>query len=410
MNKQPVGGLIVDIPAQGISRMYPVEPGSTLSVGGYTIDFTTLTPRPPFPIITPGYEGASSSVAVVRVTPPAAISGGKAYDRYLYSRFPELAQDLSTTELNARGMPARTAASKDITLTFIDATMVNVVMDERPDGTVRSFVRLPMPKGVAAMRFDGLKTGDKLPVGPQLSLRLGKTVRNVEHVDVPESVTGPEREKDLGTHKRAAIAVEVSSAGRTGSQPFTKVVWLPFQLYQGERAGAEATAITLPDGRVVEIGFGRLWRPLPGMALQLAEFEMFPYPHSTQPQDFRSDLVVTKFDRAGTIVATDRRATSLNEPLLESPFVWDGGRNFASNSAAWLGSVLGDTRFKFSQSGWDAGGWTETKARADKGELPRAYGRFTILGVGNNPGIKIIALARSSPAPAFRGPSMSSRG
>ncbi|MBY0308996.1 MAG: hypothetical protein K2Q09_09665 [Phycisphaerales bacterium] len=390
-SKQPVGGLIVEVPGQNVSRLYPVEPGSTISVGGYTIEFTSLSARPPFPIITPGYERASSSVAIVRVTPPG--EGAKAYDRYLYTRFPEIAQDLSATELNARGMPVRTAAAKDITLTFIDATVVNVVMDERPDGTVRGFVRLPMPKGIAVMRFDGLKEGDSLPIGPQLSVRLGKTVPSVEAVNVPESVVGPERERDLGTHKQAAIAVEISSAGAPGrAQPFAKTVWLPFQMYTNARVGGEATAVDLPDGRTVEVAFGRLWRPLPGMGLRLADFEMMPYPHSTQPQDFRSELLVTKFDHAGNAVATERRATSLNEPLLESPFVWDRGRNALANGAAWLASVLGDTRFKFSQSGWDNAGWTETRSRADAGELKRAYGRFTILGVGNNPGIKIIAL------------------
>jgi hypothetical protein len=150
--------------------------------------------------------------------------------------------------------------------------------------------------------------------------------------------------------------------------------------------------VNLPDGRTVEIAFGRLWHPLPNMGLQLGDFEMMPYPHSTQPQDFRSELLVTKFDPTGRVVATEMRSTSLNEPLLESPFVGDDSRSLAANAIGWVGSILGDTRFKFSQSGWDSGGWTDTKERADAGELKRPYGRFTILGVGNNPGIKIIAL------------------
>lgn len=391
MNKKPAGGLIVRIPAQNIERIYPVEPGAKIDVGGYTVEFTSLSPRPPFPIITPGFEGASSSVAVMRITPAG---GAAAFDRYLYSRFPELTQDLSVTERNAQGMPARTAPSKDISLTFIDATMVQVHMDERPDGTVRGFIRLPLAdgKGIAVMRTDALKTGDALPVGPQLSFKLGKTLPSVERTAVPRRITGEQREREIGTHKQAAIAVEVSVPAAKGGAPWSTTVWLPFQLYAEERAGNTATPVKLPDGRVVELAFGRLWRPLPGLALQLADFEMFPYPHSTQPQDFRSDLVVTKFDRNGREIAKESSFTSLNEPLLESPFVWSDSSNVFANSLGWLGSVLGDTRFKFSQSGWDSGGWTETKEVADRGELPRAYGRFTILGVGNNPGIKIIAL------------------
>lgn len=395
LNKQPVGALIVDIPGHSVSRLYPIEPGAKIDVSGYTLEFTRYTPRPPFPVITPGFENASSSVAIVRVTPPNTDgSSGKPFDRYLYSRFPELTQDLSTTDVNSRGMPARTPPSKDISLTFIDASMVQVHMDERPDGTVRGFVRLPLPKGTSVIRFDGLKQGDSIPVGPQLSLRLGSRLASVQRVNIPRVITGPEREKDLGTHKQAAIAVEVSAPASTDPKlaSWKSTVWLPFQLYAEHRIGSTTMPVTLPDGRTVEIAFGRLWRPLPGLALQLSDFEMMPYPHSTQPQDFRSDLLVTKFDSAGQVVATERRATSLNEPLLESPFTWDQAKGPVANAAGWFGSVLGDTRFKFSQSGWDSGGWTDTKARADAGDLPRPYGRFTILGVGNNPGIKIIAL------------------
>lgn len=391
LNKKPAGGLIVEIPGQNISRLYTIEPGATIESGGYTIAFTSLSPRPPFPIITPGYEGAGTSVAVLRVTPPVT-SGAKPFDRYLYTRFPELNQDLSVTERNANGMPVRTPASKDIRLTFIDATMVQVHMDERPDGTVRAFIRLPLPRGISVIRTDALKTGDSLPVGPSLMLKLGERLPSVERTSVPIPITGPAREKDLGTHKQAAIAVEVSVPASGKSPAWKDVYWLPYQLYTTERAGGSTTKVKLPDGRSIELAFGRLWHPLPGLALQLADFEMMPYPHSSQPQDFRSELLVTKFDESGRVLTTERRYTSLNEPLLESPFHWENGRSLLSNATGWIASTLGDTRFKFSQSGWDSAGWAETKDRADRGELKRAYGRFTILGVGNNPGIKIIAL------------------
>lgn len=391
--KNPAGGLIVRIPGQNIARIFPTEPGSTIEVGGYKIEFTSLSPRPPFPIITPGYEGAGSSVAVMRITPPADL-GGKPYDRYIYSRFPELTQDLSATEKNASGMPVRTPPSKDIQLSFIDATMVQVHMDERPDGTVRGFIRLPLSqgKGASVIRTDPMKTGDALPVGPSLSLKLGDRLASVERTAVPRRITGPQREKDLGTHKQAVLAVEVSTPAKAGSPAWSNIVWLPFQQYTNERAGSTTTPVRLPNGRVLELSFGRLWHALPGLGLQLADFSMTPYPHSMQPQDFRSDLIITKFDQSGNPAATERSFTSLNEPLLESPFIWDKGRSGITNTAAWIGSVLGDTRFKFSQNGWDNQGWTETKERADRGELKRAYGRFTILGVGNNPGIKVIAL------------------
>jgi hypothetical protein len=56
-----------------------------------------------------------------------------------------------------------------------------------------------------------------------------------------------------------------------------------------------------------------------------------------------------------------------------------------------LVSVVAPVQYKFSQAGWDAEGWRETAAAAARRELPRAFARYTILGVGNNPGIFVIA-------------------
>jgi hypothetical protein len=55
-------------------------------------------------------------------------------------------------------------------------------------------------------------------------------------------------------------------------------------------------------------------------------------------------------------------------------------------------SRLDPDQFKFSQAGWDQQTWSETQELADRGEIPRPFARFTILQVGNNPGIHIIAL------------------
>jgi hypothetical protein len=56
-----------------------VSRGQKLPLGdtGYTIEVEDLAPEPPFPIITKGYEGATSSVAIVRVTAPDRGGGGR---------------------------------------------------------------------------------------------------------------------------------------------------------------------------------------------------------------------------------------------------------------------------------------------------------------------------------------------
>src|SRR4051812_5470832 len=52
---------------------------------------------------------------------------------------------------------------------------------------------------------------------------------------------------------------------------------------------------------------------------------------------------------------------------------------------------MNPNQFKFSQAGWDQQGWQQTQAQTDQGQLKRPFASFTILGVGNNPGIHMIA-------------------
>ncbi|MBZ0170829.1 MAG: hypothetical protein K8E66_00465, partial [Phycisphaerales bacterium] len=57
-----------------------------------------------------------------------------------------------------------------------------------------------------------------------------------------------------------------------------------------------------------------------------------------------------------------------------------------------LTNGLNPNQFKLSQSGWDRDGWMQTQRMADAGQLKRPFARYTILQVGNNPGIHVIAL------------------
>jgi hypothetical protein len=414
-------GLIVEIPGKNgappVSRVYAIREGQTLQVGagmvggpvdaasGYSVTVTTLAQEPPLPIVTPGYRGASSSVAILRVRTPS----GEVFDRYCYARLPELNQDIVVQEAGSSAPlaePKRRAISGDIRLTYIDASRVKVYFDEtgRTDAQgrpiVRGMVRIP---GRSAVERAQLVEGDRIDLGPMAAVRLGSRLAHAERIGVPRIVPETEQDRDnIGNHRRAMLAVEVRVMDRpdlpTDSDADVKwktTVWLPFRQYYGLEQ-EEGAMVRLPDGRVVEMVFGRLWRQLPGMSLALKQFEMLPYPHSQQPRDFRSDLIVRKFgprdERGQPTIVEEERYTSLNDPLLESPFTWHEDNGLLRNIAGWLGTRLGPAQYKFSQNGWDPTGWNETQARVASGELPRPSARFTILGVGNNPGIYIIAL------------------
>ncbi len=401
-------GLVVEIPGSGLKQVLPVEQGQTIEVGGWSLTVKELHPRPPLSVVTPGYEGAMSSVAIVRVVPPAAPGGAApvAFDRYIYQRFPELNQDL-LEERSASGMPRRRPSDDSIRIGYIDRSRVLLVIDAGPDGrgvqgagaagavgAARALVCLP---GRDAILIDDLKEGVDVPIGPMVSARMGKRYASAEKIDAPWPVKERDQQRDMiGNHKAAQIAVEVSTIARNGAKngerTWSTVVWVPHNAYHPvqEREDA-AKAVPLPDGRQVTIAFGRRYHRFPNFLVTLRDFEMTPYPHSTQPQDFKSDVTIIR-DPFGPGRSEDRQSTSLNNPLLvRASFQPNPEVNRVVNSAAWLVSWIAPTQFKLSQTGWDAGGWNQTKAAADRGELPKPFARFTILGVGNNPGIYVIA-------------------
>lgn len=392
--------LLVRLPGDAAPRIHAVMPSQRITVGegadAWTLEVRSIAPEPPFPIITPGYQGAQSSLMIVRVTPPpSAGPQARPFDRYIYHRFPELNQDLSV-ERNEQGMPVRRAADSAISLAYLDASAVQIYLDERPsDGAaeprVRAIIRWP---GRPVQEQADVAASGSLQIAPLVSLRLGQRWSDARQVNVPIPVAESRQDRNsIGNHKRAAVAVEVSLRGEAGGPArWSDVAWVPFMQYGSERTDgrAEGVPVALPDGRTVEIVFGRLWHQLPGIALRLTDFEMIPYPHSEVPRDYRSEVQVI---RGGGTAQQEMEpaATSLNEPLKVSAFVWSGEHGWLTNALGWVFSRLGPSQFKFSQAGWDSQGWKQTQEQVASGGLKRPFARFTILGVGNNPGIYIIA-------------------
>jgi len=411
-------GLWVRVPgeppaASGASagQLWTLEPGRVLDVAGYRLEVTAITPEPPFPIVTEGYRGATSSVAQVRVTPPT-LEGQPAptpYTRWVYSRFPEINQDLLelTEEQTATGMPARRAADPSIDLRLIDASKLHVTIIEgsvapAPLAVPASAAGQPRPpdrvpgRVVIRQRGGGIRTLD-LPdlstpfeILPNVTLTLTDRWAHAEAFERPVPV--PPREQDreaVGTHQKAMVAIEVSLLTRPD---WKRIVWLPFVQYL-ELGVEQAKTIDLPDGRRVRLIFGRRQHRLPGFQLRLGDFQMLAYDHRGAPRDYQSIVIVepTADDETRADFAPFAHVTKLNAPLT-APWIWDNQRPLPTNIAGRLAAGLNPEQFKFSQAGWDAEGWRDSQTLVDQGIMPRPIARFTILGVGNAPGIHVIAL------------------
>lgn len=383
-------GLVVEVagapPALPTRVVRAVSDGDEFVVDGWSVQVKRITPEPEFPIITEGYKGASSSVAVVRVTPPAA-SGKKPFERWVYHRFSAINQDLSD-ERNASGMPKRGPADPAIRIGLIEQDKLRVYFDERPDGSVRAIARMPDPNGT--LGESRLRVMNALPEGrfdevvPKIALRLGEKWAHAEKFERPNPVAADKRQRSgIGTHENAMLAVELTWK----SDPaWKRVVWLPFTKYFGLRMGTERQ-VELPSGAILNMAFGRVQYPLPGFQVQMLDFEMIAYDHRGAPRDYQSTVRVTPTDGS---FREFEHITRLNEPL-RAPFHWDDSQSWLWNAGRRIIAGLDPNQYKFSQAGWDASGWERTQKLTDQGLAKRPRAAFTILGVGNSPGIHVIA-------------------
>lgn len=375
-------GFVVEIPEAQYRGVHAPPTGVRTPLGdtGWFMSVQQISPTPPFPIVTPGYEESTSSVALVRLEPPE----GEPFTRWIYHRFPEISQDL-TDAVGDDGRPARTDPDPRVRVGFIDASKFQVYFNEDPStGAIDALVRTTQ----TLVKREGLRPGDRLdePV-PLISFDLADRWEDARQVEIPRIVPEDEREGDfIGTHDKAMIAVEVSQE----STGWSDVVWLPYAKFTDVTSlrASQQRAVTLPGGQPLSLLFGRVQHRLPGFQIRMLDFEMLSYDHRGSPRDYQSLLRVEPTN--GGFEPYDH-ITRLNAPLT-APFHRSKSRSFMENLVGRLVSHLSPNQFKFSQAGWDRAGWEESQKLVDQGLLERPRANFTILGVGNNPGIHIIAL------------------
>ena len=384
-----INAIVVSIPELGYEQVVSVTPGQRVTLGetGWSIMVDQLAPTPPFPIITPGYEGATSSVAILTIDPPG--DDRPSFSRWVFHRFPELDQDLTPGE---GGRPVRTKPDPTIRVAYLDCSRLQVYLDEQADGSMRAVVRQPASAEVHTytdIPETGLDNVVPNEDGARIDLKFAEHWAHSVRAERPVPVPQIDRDKSLiGSHNEAFVAVRASLEGTDWS----KTVWVPFAQYMG--IDQQHTTISLPDGTPLMIGFGRAQRPFPGFSVALVDFEMIAYDHRGAPRDYQSLVRVepapSSFYPNPTHVETFEHIVKLNAPL-RAPFHWDPDKGWISNMSKRLLAGMNPNQFKFSQSGWDRAGWNQSQQLVDQGVLDEPRVNFTILGVGNNPGIHIIA-------------------
>lgn len=375
-------GLIVEIPDKKFQGTYAIKRGEVITLGdtGYSLTIEEIGDYG-MSFATRGYQGATDTRAVVKVS-----DGSRMFRRIAMFRYPERSQDFTPPPAGQPLPPGmgpmgqRTDPDPSIRLTYIDGSKPQYYLISTPgDDQLRALVRQPGNKpafGVLAELKVPLGTDGGRELWFHITQRMTHAMQSLEPTVTPKANRQP---KDEGTYIHALVPVDLeldipASATTEGKRIETlttwkKRVWLPHMRYPSYPDGVHnPVTVSVPTIGNVTLIFSRKSMPLP-FALRLDDFEMQPYPGSQIPRDFVATLTITDL-KAGRATPGE---TTVGYARLNNPFVYHG--------------------FKISQTGWDPGERSDPKLTAtnELGKFTNQQ-RFSIMSVGNNVGIRFIAL------------------
>lgn len=384
-------GLVVEIPEHDLREVHAIEPGQTIELedAGYTLEIHDVGPYD-IPFVTDGYENATDTRAVVRVRGPDTD-----FTRFVLHRYPERSQDFVNTDgddaepitdESAAGTGAAMGDRRDpdesIHLAYLDNTRTQYhLVAEEPDAPLELIARFP---GGHRLWIDAPREGLPLtsptaenPLFFHIERQFPQAVNVIEPEPTPRAQREPE---DEGHHLQALLPVEieVDLPEAEGGGTWRRLVWLRNMRYPryGD-AQRRPVTVQIPTVGQVNLAFSRLRHQLP-FAMALVDFEMMPYPGSDIPADFESRVLIGDVTADGRMFQQpEEHRVHLNNPIM-----------YRSSTAP-----LHLRRVKISQNAWDppAEGDPEAEARDAEGRFLNQQ-RFTVLGIGNNVGIHIIAI------------------
>ncbi|MEM6552864.1 MAG: hypothetical protein AAF750_12160 [Planctomycetota bacterium] len=375
-------GLIVEIPATGFRQVYPITPGQTLTPEGtgYTLQVESIGPYM-LPFVTDGYQNAQDTYTLVHIT-----GNGKDIRRHVFHRYPELHTDFLPTDSPTAGPMGQRQdeVDPDIRLTFID----DAVMVYRLVALEGSTDRLELMLRGKGMRPDtALLIEDKFPLpgvaAPgdtqrmpwmHITEKADFALEGFAPTPVPKLARDPKEEGNF-THAVVPVVIEKLAAdGKTVEARAERL--LRYHTYPDSDQSPQA--VNLPGLGELTLTLSRDRYELP-FTISLQDFEMTPYPGSDQPRDFASDLLITEVGEDGSLGRPRVLRTHMNNPIMFEP----------ENAPFHMG------RIKISQVSWDPGDPDMSEAEKamtnERGRYVNKH-RFSVVGISNNVGVRIIAL------------------
>ena len=341
----------VRVPKLGVEKTIPLRDATPIAIEGTPYTIKALEPAPPMTMASAGYEGARSGGFRIEVTRKDPDGKTFVFTRFALFRFPELSPDFVVENGKPKRVQAR--VDHDIDIVFHDATLDQFwLLQNAP--LADEWVLIHRARG-------GKVTSEPIAVGKSVETTVaGKVPLTIELADASNNVVPraeplivPERQRMRASNvqeliQRGTVAVEVGS-GETAQTAY--VPFVSFAQTSGDR-GRKPTEVDVPGVGRIGLVLSSTRRPLPA-TLTLIDFKLKFLPGSTQfPVDYTSTFSATEETRSAFSI--EKRHIRLVAHL--------------NNPAEYQG-------LSFFQAQWDG----DPDAPAEK--------RFTVLGVGNRPGI-----------------------
>ena len=341
-------GITVRIPKLNFEHTYSAVPGTAIPIEGS--DYT-LTPMDTgeMPMASKGYEDSESSYLRVSVSRKEG-AAGKAmdYDRMCLSRFPERSPDFIME--NGKQTRKQDGVDPDIEITFQDAQRTHAWIIEGSDGALSLITRTPDGKAATQPLAD---KPVELPVAELPNLQIHITQRIKDAVPVMTPVIIPPEQRPRGQTVMEILQLSMIDIDVTTSAGVQSHVYVPFSPYAEvgrPPVGEEPAVIATPSGKVgLLLATSR--RELPG-TLTLSDFKPVKYPGAMH----------TYVDYISTLTAQDPGAAGTH------------------TLTAHLNSPATDHGLYYFQAAWDG----DDNAPAAR--------RFSVIGVGNHPGVQVMVI------------------
>lgn len=266
--------LEVHVRDRDIRRDYDLTVGQKIAVQGTDYSLTAEELRPNWPLMTAGFEGARTPIALVWVETP-----DRSYQRSVLQRYPELNQDRDRA--GQRIDPEKAIVDENLELRYTDASSDRFLIVAGENLAPTLVHTAP----------GGAKKVEKLEIGESYASPSGAELVLADFIARPRVESRPaviplRNRRSFGTVRRSESLIRVHLASNDGS--WSRRVWVPFSMYNTDHDPTTATVVhDVPGIGDLRLIYGRATRPLPAR-LSLEWLQTDFYPGRQQPSGWTS--------------------------------------------------------------------------------------------------------------------------